>query len=83
MPDAPPEAVGRALLDAGAVFDRVVVAAALGTAMETVEEMSLPALAAGRFPPASVLVLIRGGGVAAQPVLAWGRPARAYRAGAG
>ncbi len=75
---APPEALGRALLDAGAAFDRVAVGSALGTAAEAVEEMTLPALAAGRFPPASVLVLVRGSGVAAAPVLAWGRPARAY-----
>jgi precorrin-6Y C5,15-methyltransferase (decarboxylating) len=75
---APPEALGRALLDAGAAFDRVAVCSALGTAAEAVEAMTLPALAAGRFPPASVLVLVRGSGVAAGPVLAWGRPSRAY-----
>jgi precorrin-6B C5,15-methyltransferase / cobalt-precorrin-6B C5,C15-methyltransferase len=85
--DAPPEAVGRALLDAlgdtpnpgaGSRFDRVAVGSALGTPAETVEEMTLAALAAGRFPPASLVVLVRGRGVAEAPVLAWGRPARAY-----
>lgn len=75
---APPEALGRALLDAGAVFDRVAVGSGLGTTSEAVEEMTLPALAAGRFPPASVVVLVRGSGVGASPVLAWGRPSRAY-----
>ncbi|HEY3238990.1 MAG TPA: precorrin-6y C5,15-methyltransferase (decarboxylating) subunit CbiE [Acidimicrobiia bacterium] len=75
---APPEALGRALLDAGAAFDRVAVCSGLGTAAEAVEAMTLPALAAGRFPPASVVVLVRGSGVAASPVLAWGRPSRAY-----
>jgi precorrin-6B C5,15-methyltransferase / cobalt-precorrin-6B C5,C15-methyltransferase len=74
----PPEALGRALLDRGARFDRVVVASRLGWPGERVEEVSLPALAAGRFEPASVVVLVRGDGVAAQPVLAWGRPPRAY-----
>jgi precorrin-6Y C5,15-methyltransferase (decarboxylating) len=54
------------------------VGSALGTPAETVEEMTLAALAAGRFPPASVVVLVRGGGVAETPVLAWGRPARAF-----
>jgi precorrin-6Y C5,15-methyltransferase (decarboxylating) len=75
---APPEAFARFVLDAGAAFDRVAVCSALGTPAETVEEMTLAALAAGRFPPASVVVLVRGGGVGAAPVLAWGRPARAY-----
>jgi precorrin-6Y C5,15-methyltransferase (decarboxylating) len=74
----PPEALGRALLDRGARFDRVAVASRLGTAAERVEEMTLAALAAGRFDPASVVVLVRGDGVAASPVLVWGRPARAY-----
>jgi precorrin-6B C5,15-methyltransferase / cobalt-precorrin-6B C5,C15-methyltransferase len=110
----PPEALGRALLDRGARFDRVAVASGLGTASERVEEMSLDALAAldsgdtsnafdsggtsnafdsggtpnafdsggtpnpARFDPASVVVLVRGDGVAASPVLAWGRPPRAY-----
>jgi precorrin-6B C5,15-methyltransferase / cobalt-precorrin-6B C5,C15-methyltransferase len=74
----PPEALGRALLDAGARFDRVAVASRLGSADEWVEEMTLPALAAGRFEPASVVVLVRGDGVAEAPVLAWGRPSRAY-----
>jgi len=70
---APPEALGRALLDAGAVFDRVAVGSGLGTTSEAVEEMTLPALAAGRFPPASVVVLVRGRG--------W-RPARCWPGGA-
>jgi precorrin-6Y C5,15-methyltransferase (decarboxylating) len=74
----PPEALGRALLDAGARFDRVAVASRLGSPDERVEEMTLPALAAGRFEPASVVVLVRGDGVAEAPVLAWGRPSRAY-----
>jgi precorrin-6B C5,15-methyltransferase / cobalt-precorrin-6B C5,C15-methyltransferase len=75
---SPPEALGRALLDAGARFDRVAVATRLGSADEWVEEMTLPALAAGRFEPASVVVLVRGDGVAAAPVLVWGRPSRVY-----
>jgi precorrin-6Y C5,15-methyltransferase (decarboxylating) len=74
----PPEALGRALLDRRARFDRVAVASRLGTAAERVEEMMLADLATGRFDPASVVVLVRGDGVAAAPVLAWGRPARAY-----
>ena len=74
----PPEALGRALLDQGARFDRVVVASRLGSPDERVEEISLPALAAGRYEPASVVILLRGDGVATTPVLAWGRPPRAY-----
>ena len=74
----PPEALGRALLDRGARFDRVAVASGLGTQAERVEEMTLAALATGHFDPASVVVLVRGDGVAATPVLAWGRPPRAY-----
>jgi precorrin-6Y C5,15-methyltransferase (decarboxylating) len=74
----PPEALGRALLDGGARFDRVAVAVRLGSADERVEEMTLAALAAGRFEPASVVVLVRGDGVSQAPVLAWGRPSRAY-----
>jgi len=74
----PPEALARALLDRGACFDRVVVASRLGSPDERVEELSLGALAAGRYEPASVVVLIRGDGIGAAPVLAWGRPPRAY-----
>lgn len=37
----------------------------------------------GRFDEASVVVLVRGDGVAEAPVLAWGRPARAYLARGG
>lgn len=77
-PGAPPEAVGRALLDAGATFDRVAVCSRLGSEGERVDRLSLGALAAGRFEPASVVVLVKGDGVATVPVLAWGRPSRAY-----
>jgi precorrin-6Y C5,15-methyltransferase (decarboxylating) len=80
---APPEALGRTLLDRGARFDRVAVCSRLGFPGERVEEVTLPALAAGRFLPASVVVLVRGEGVAEAPALAWGRPARAYLARGG
>lgn len=82
-PGSPPEALGRALLDRGARFDRVAVCSRLGSPEERVEELTLPALAAGRFDEASVVVLVRGDGVAEAPVLAWGRPARAYLARGG
>ncbi|HMD46151.1 MAG TPA: precorrin-6y C5,15-methyltransferase (decarboxylating) subunit CbiE [Acidimicrobiales bacterium] len=95
-PESPPEAVGQALVRAGASMDLVAVCSRLGTLDEQVAEMSLEELAAGRFPPLSVVVLVGPGGLplvgwgpgglGARPterVLAWGLPdtAFAHRAG--
>jgi precorrin-6B C5,15-methyltransferase / cobalt-precorrin-6B C5,C15-methyltransferase len=68
-PTMPPEALGAALLRAGATLDLVAVCSRLGAATETVTELALPELAAGRFDPGSVVVLIGPGGL---PLIGWG-----------
>lgn len=68
-PDNPPQALGRALLDAGLALDLVAVCSRLGCADERVMELDLPALAAGRFDPLSVVVLVGPGGLQS---LGWG-----------
>jgi precorrin-6Y C5,15-methyltransferase (decarboxylating) len=75
-PDSPPEAVGKALVAAGAAGRRVHVCSQLGTAGETVVETDLEGLAAGTWDPRSVVILLSpsGNGVAAAPVLAFGLP---------
>jgi precorrin-6Y C5,15-methyltransferase (decarboxylating) len=73
-PDAPPEALGKELLVLGASHSRAVVCSRLGTVSEEVVEVDLAGLAAGTWDPLSVVVLLDGQGVAAAPVLAWGRP---------
>ena len=56
-PDQPPEALGRALLDAGCGPRRVTVCARLGHDDEAVTRTDLDGLAAGAFPPLAVVVL--------------------------
>ncbi len=56
-PDQPPEALGRALLDAGCGPRRVTVCARLGHDDEAVTRTDLDGLAAGSFPPLAVVVL--------------------------
>lgn len=79
-PDQPPEALGRALLDAGCGPRRVIVCARLGHDDETVTRTDVAGLAAGSFPPLSVVVLRAPGGLdgAGAPTLAWGRPDGLY-----
>ena len=74
-PDQPPEALGRALLDAGCGLRRVTVCARLGHDDETVTRTDLAGLAAGSFPPLSVVVLEAPGALDGDdaPTLAWGR----------
>ncbi|MGH9091353.1 MAG: precorrin-6y C5,15-methyltransferase (decarboxylating) subunit CbiE, partial [Acidimicrobiales bacterium] len=67
-PDAPPEAVGRALLDAGAAMDLVAVCSRLGSPDEQVMEVTLSELAAGRWDPRSVVVLVGPGNL---PMVGW------------
>ncbi len=79
-PDQPPEALGRALLDAGCAARQVTVCARLGHDDEAVTRTDLTGLAAGSFPPLSVVILqapgaLDGGGA---PTLAWGRPDDLY-----
>jgi precorrin-6B C5,15-methyltransferase / cobalt-precorrin-6B C5,C15-methyltransferase len=89
-PGQPPEALGRALLDAGCGPRRVTVCARLGHDDEAVIRTDLGGLAAGSFPPLSVVVLQAPGGLdggggrgaaaagAGEPTLAWGRPDDLY-----
>ncbi|HUZ10890.1 MAG TPA: precorrin-6y C5,15-methyltransferase (decarboxylating) subunit CbiE [Acidimicrobiales bacterium] len=67
-PGSPPESVGAALLDAGVAFDLVAVCTGPGTADEQVVELDLSRLAAGRFDPHSVVVLVGPGGL---PLVGW------------
>jgi precorrin-6Y C5,15-methyltransferase (decarboxylating) len=55
--DQPPEALGRALLDAGCGPRHVTVCSRLGEPDETVTPTDLPGLAAGTWDPLSVVVL--------------------------
>ncbi len=85
-PEQPPETLGRALLGAGCGPRRVTVCARLGHDDEAVTRTDLEGLAAGSFPPLSVVVLEAPGpldfvggteavaGGTGQPTLAWGSP---------
>ena len=66
--EAPPEALGRALVEAGAAMDLVAVCSRLGSDDEQVTEVSLPQLATGRFDPRSVVVLLGPGTL---PMVGW------------
>lgn len=68
-PDNPPQAVGRALVDAGLTLDLVAVCSRLGYGDERVMELDLAQLASGRFDPLSVVVLVGPGGLQS---LGWG-----------
>ncbi|MHB1584402.1 MAG: precorrin-6y C5,15-methyltransferase (decarboxylating) subunit CbiE, partial [Acidimicrobiales bacterium] len=67
-PESPPEAVARALLDAGVTMDLVAVCSRLGAPDEEVAELTLEELAAGRYDPLSVVVLVGPGGL---PLVGW------------
>jgi precorrin-6Y C5,15-methyltransferase (decarboxylating) len=93
-PDQPPEALGRALLDAGCGPRRVTVCARLGHDDEAVTRTDLEGLSAGSFPPLAVVVLQApaalevgagdvGPGGAGHPTLAWGQPDERYAHRAG
>jgi precorrin-6Y C5,15-methyltransferase (decarboxylating) len=79
-PDQPPEALGRALRDAGCGPRHVTVCARLGHDDEAVTRTDLDGLAAGAFPPLSVVVLRAPGALDGDgaPTLAWGRPDGRY-----
>jgi precorrin-6Y C5,15-methyltransferase (decarboxylating) len=84
-PEHPPEAIGAALLAAGARFEMVAVCSRLGSSTESVTETNLDRLAAGSFDPLSVVVMAAPGtsGTSSERSLAWGLPdhAFAHRAG--
>ena len=72
---APPEAVGRALIGAGAPHRHAWVMSRLGEADESVMHTDLAGLAGGSFDPLSVLVLtVDERPIAPEAVVAWGRP---------
>lgn len=88
-PDQPPEALGRALLEAGCGPRRVTVCAHLGHADETVTTTGLGGLAAGSFPGLAVVILrapdpfdAEADATSSTPgagrTLAWGRPDGLY-----
>jgi precorrin-6Y C5,15-methyltransferase (decarboxylating) len=73
-PDAPPQALGQALLAAGGASRHVWICSHLGEREENVVRTDLPGLAAGTFDALSVVVLVRPGAeVAAGASLEWGR----------
>lgn len=83
-PAAPAEALARELLRLGAPHDRVIVGTRLGTADERVTETDLEGLAAGRWDPMSVVLLLSStDAVAPAPSLAWGRSDNDFAARAG
>lgn len=83
-PDAPPEALGRAAVDAGTPQRDVWVCSRLGEPGEAVVRTDLDGLAGGSYDPLSVVVLVApGAGVASTAATGWGRheDAFAHRAG--
>jgi precorrin-6Y C5,15-methyltransferase (decarboxylating) len=87
-PDQPPEALGRALLEAGCGPRRVTVCARLGHDDEVVSRTDLEGLAAGSYPALSVVLLeapaaLDGWAEAGGPTLAWGLPDDRYAHRAG
>ena len=84
-PDQPPEALGRALLDAGCGPRRVTVCARLGHDDEAVTRTDLEGLAAGSFPPLTVVILqaLEALDADGAPTLAWGLPDDRYEHRAG
>ena len=73
-PDSPPQDVAGALLALGEPDTHAAVASRLGEGDESVTTMPLTSVAAGRFDPMSVLVLLRQADRASGPNLAWGLP---------
>lgn len=88
-PDSPPQAIGRALVDAGVSMDLVAVCSRLGYPDEQVTETTLDGLARGAWDPLSVVVLVGPGGLQAvgwgagrtdlARSRAWGLPADRFR----
>jgi precorrin-6Y C5,15-methyltransferase (decarboxylating) len=82
-PEQPPEALGRALRDAGCGPRRVTVCARLGHDDEAVTRTDLDGLAAGSFPALAVVVLeapraLDDAADLREPTLAWGRADQLY-----
>ena len=78
-PDAPPQALGAALVEAKCGPREVWVASHLGESDEEVQQMDLTRLAAGSFDPLSVVVLVApGAAVPGSAGLVWGIEESAY-----
>jgi precorrin-6Y C5,15-methyltransferase (decarboxylating) len=77
-PDAPPDVVVKAVVDAGGRFDRVAVCSRLGERGETVVVATPEEIATFPHDPLAVVVLVRGDGIASEAVRAWARPEGAY-----
>lgn len=72
-PEAPPQQLGRALMDLGVDPRRVTVCSQLGEPDEAVRQTDLVGLAGRSWDPLSVVVLLAAGAeVAPEAVLAWG-----------
>jgi precorrin-6Y C5,15-methyltransferase (decarboxylating) len=77
--DSPPEALGRAVLAAGAAARDVWVCSHLGEREESVTQTDLAGLASGCFDPLSVVVFVAPGlGVAPSAATGWGRDERDF-----
>lgn len=77
-PEAPPESIGARLAAAGCGTRRIVVASRLGEADESIVETDLAGLAAGRFDPMSVVVVMAPPGREEGPALSWGADERGF-----
>lgn len=73
-PDAPPQAIGTALLEQGCGPRDATVVTRIGEAQEFVFRGDLCALAAGTFDPVSIVILRVPDPAGAGMGLAWGRP---------
>jgi precorrin-6Y C5,15-methyltransferase (decarboxylating) len=77
-PDNPPETIGQALLARGDPPRRVVVASHLGGPDAAVIYTDLDGLAAGRFDPMSVVLLLDPAAGPHQAPLSWGLPESSF-----
>jgi precorrin-6B C5,15-methyltransferase / cobalt-precorrin-6B C5,C15-methyltransferase len=82
-PESPPEALAKALLEAGVAGRHVAVCSNLAAADEVVVRTDLHGLAAGTWDPLSVVVVWSGPLVPERAGLSWGLPEErfAHRAG--
>lgn len=75
----PPQAVGQALVEAGAHHEFAVVVSRIGEHDESIHRTDLAGLAAGTFDPLSVLLLTsEPQPIATNAIVAWGRPVAEY-----
>ena len=84
-PSQPPQALGRALIDAGSPPRAVTVASRLAEPGETVTRTDLDGLASGVYEPMSVVLLVEPDSVSRSdaPTLAWGLPEASFEHRAG